>query len=829
MHEISNSREGERSLGRGWSWIDGLAIFVICVSITSLGLFAFGAFLPKQALLLGASLATVFYAFFHRNAGVVANGTRFSLPLLAALLLFATVFRVEPFPWINGGQDQGVYVSMSSYYQHGGDVFIEDPMSGALKAPELLAVYKSNLRKGDFQPGVYYGGEKDYVFQFYHLHPLWMAMFADLFGDDARVYALTFFSLLSIIFLCLLTLELSESRIAAITVGVLLALNPLHAFFSKWPVTEVVALAFSAMGLYYLARATKLGGQQARWALVIGCLGLSLLFFVRISGFIYLPFLWAVFMAGIWMNEVRGERFGRDLAIYAVACTGLYVLSVFYGLKFSPVYSADIYRMSFGKLAGGHWAPVMIALLAGMVFTMVAAGLYLRRNAIKLNNVTLLQPRLIVMGLSAITGVIFIYSLYQVYQLGYTDALASHPWLGERWRLSGTGIEAVERSTALNWLIYSSPFLVVPGAVALLGKGADWRLALLCVVPAAAFSALLAQSPVLPYQYYYARYLLSEAVPYAIVIFTVVTVGSASARWRKVGLIAALVSASLFGFYTLKQMGAEEGTRPLQVLRQVASHIGEDDVLLLEPSGWSIPRPGVETPLRFYFGLKTFAITTPERQAHEAEIGQSFRNIWLLSPKLIVDERYVLVDRLLHHDKVMERVGHVPLQLVNDFWRQELYLYQMKKYGWPRGGDFQFAKRSYSVQTNSSEMAVLLGDGWHSFEQRHVWSSGRARIVLNSRKFVDETLPEYLVLRVQPYAANQKRPIKVRVTACGLPYEYNYLNSEISDMRIPVKALNNKNECEIAFEIEGATSPKALGHSEDPRTLGIALFSLAFE
>jgi 4-amino-4-deoxy-L-arabinose transferase-like glycosyltransferase len=68
-----------------------------------------------------------------------------------------------------------------------------------------------------------------------------MAIFGEVFGDSNRYYSTVFFAILSILALYLLTFELTGNGLLAWSVGALLALTPLHAFFSKFPATEVVA------------------------------------------------------------------------------------------------------------------------------------------------------------------------------------------------------------------------------------------------------------------------------------------------------------------------------------------------------------------------------------------------------------------------------------------------------------------------------------------------------------------------------------------------------------------------------------------------------------
>ena len=107
------------------------------------------------------------------------------------------------------------------------------------------------------------------VFRLPPLHPLWMAIFGEVFGDAARFHAPGFFGLLGVPGLSLLAFELTGSRPAAFAAGILVATNPLHVFFSRSPASEAVALAFSSLGFYYLARAYR-GMRRAAPAATTG-------------------------------------------------------------------------------------------------------------------------------------------------------------------------------------------------------------------------------------------------------------------------------------------------------------------------------------------------------------------------------------------------------------------------------------------------------------------------------------------------------------------------------------------------------------------------------
>jgi len=665
-------------------WLDLLVISILSISIIAIVLLTLDLFSPKTTVFTGMVIAIPWYYVASCRNGGLADIRGVSFFVLASIIFFALIFRVHPFPWINGGQDQGVYVSMSSYYQHGGKIFIEDDVLPTLSDENLKATYLKNRSKYQphaYQPGIYYGGKKDYVFQFYHLHPLWMAIFADVLGDAARSYSVVFFGIISIVFLGLLTFELCESKCAAISVALLLAINPLHTFFSKWPVTEIVALAFSSMGFYYLARSYRLSAQLSarRWALSISCISISLLFFVRISGFLYIPFYAIVFMAGAWQLKKQKDKFGVDLMIFSLAVVLLYLVSVAYGLIYSPNYSQHIYRLTFGRVFNGNWIAVMTIGFSCMVVILLLWYWCISSSYFSSKIKIMLSPRILIYFILLIGVLATALSVFKVYQLGFTDVYSNNKWLGTRWKLSGSGMQAVWRSSVLNWLIYSSPALFFCGSLALLWRKFNFKVVLLSVVVCIPLLLVITNHIVLPYQYYYARYLLSESVPYAIVLFVVAMFYGNSKNWKRLGVASVILTIPLFAFFTVKQFGAEEGVRPRKVLEQIAAEVDKEDLLLIEPKGWSIPRHGVTTPLKMFFGLKTFYLPLKELDNSSKMLLSSFKRVWVLSPQYISNDKIVLEKKLLHYDKVMERSGHIPLKIVDNFWHQELFLYLMKK------------------------------------------------------------------------------------------------------------------------------------------------------
>lgn len=91
-----------------------------------------------------------------------------------------------------GGEDQGIYVNMAAYYNTHHSTFIVDSVRASLP-PSLVNEYDKTNQLGHLGtahfPGIFIKNlsHSIYEFQFYPLHPIWMAIFAN-FLETLKVY-----------------------------------------------------------------------------------------------------------------------------------------------------------------------------------------------------------------------------------------------------------------------------------------------------------------------------------------------------------------------------------------------------------------------------------------------------------------------------------------------------------------------------------------------------------------------------------------------------------------------------------------------------------------
>ena len=631
--------------------LDALVAFIAVTSAVMLAQLLASQFSAGSALAVSVVACSAGVAFVVRLQGPP------SVRLLAGLLAAGAIVLVPrwaPFLYVEGGQDQGVYVAMSSHFERTGGVGIVDAVRERLPAEERPSYDRLNntydaaaaaeapgRSEGEHQPGIFIEDltRSAYVFQFYPLHPLWMAVAAEVLGEPNRVYSLVFFSLLNVLMISLLAYELSGRRpAAALLAAAFLAVNPMHVFFSCFPVSENLILFFLASALYFLLRYAKASGEPDTVALVLSAASWGCLFFTHISGFLYLPLVIVAALAAIVASELPARRV--HLAAYGASVLALYFLSVWYGLIWAYPYSHVVYLGIFGPGLGPVFMEYWWAFgTAAMIVVAFAAHVAWRhRQAIRdlwtrwrIGHAAALIVLAILLASAANAAL-------EGYRLGFTDAYGAGGLLERdvsqygfaeagqnRARIlaahAGSGAWAITHTSIGALVIYVTPFvlLFVAGMLA-----AAWRrlpveeLLLLLFVGLLLMlrTGLTGYSPFTLY-YYFGRYLAVELVPLLLLLAAVWMhrEWQSGIRWRR-GVAAALAALALTweGAALARQYPGGEMDRLDASLRPLISQIDDDELLLVAAGDYS----GLRTALGFYYGKKTAAVD-PARVDEEVQ------------------------------------------------------------------------------------------------------------------------------------------------------------------------------------------------------------------
>lgn len=677
--------------------VDFIVLSVVSISFTAISLLVVSRFDARIALIAGLIPACVVRWFTPAGFDAErASAGRPVGPVLLLVLLAALLFRTEPFPTLDGDRLPGVYASMSAHLQREGTAFVDDRLPEALPDERSREIYRAG-GLDDSEPESPARPEPDLspardgdVFRLQPLHPLWMAIFGEVFGDAARFHALGFFGLLGVLGLSLLAFELTGSRPAAFAAGILVATNPLHVFFSRSPAPEAVALAFSSLGFYYLARAYR-GMRRAAPAGTTGSLVtlaaacVALVFFTRVAAFPYLLALAPLFGLGAWLKLRNREAWGRCVLGFCAAVAGLYVLSVLYGLGYATGDAPSVYDRALGSLLGSGWPLVVAGTLALAAAGLAEVARNPQRPAVRRLLMAAADPRPWIRLASVLVAVALAGSLLQAYLIGFTELHAADPLFREL-GIVGSGAHVFLQSGATGWLLYVTPWLA---AIAMLGMHRPpprWPLALLYGLLAVCMAATLPASiPVVHGHHDHARLLLGEIVPYGLIIAVAVTLRAAPGAFRRLGMAAIVAAIPFQLFFTTKQMPVREGVQPYRAMSRIAEVVG-NDVLLFDVEEF---REGtrfstaarLQTPLTHYFGLRIF----PFHVANQAgDVVASFEDaaggarLWLLTAAATPRPGLELHETFAYHASGTGGATTVQVTVDDPNRRQILFLYRQR-------------------------------------------------------------------------------------------------------------------------------------------------------
>ncbi len=814
------------------AWLDRalelLIALVVIVSMVGLGAALAGKFFAPQVLVASLVLAGAYAWKTRQKRYGVDPAPRWRH--IALLMVFILFFRLPAYNYVSGGQDEGVYVNAAQHIERTGGVEVHDEVTRRLSDSPYLQQYLLENRSVypdgiNYLPGIYARNfaSSRLEFQFYHQLPVWMALFAGLFGTTFGVYALTFFALLSVLFFYRLALLLTRSYHAALAAGGLLALNPLHAFFSKFPVTEVPTLAFSLIGFTLLAAywSADAGERQHRW-LVLSVLAFLCLFTTRISGFMYLPFFVALAMASLIFDEDGPRRVAIQRWTFGV--TVAYLVSVVYGLIWSHIYSHAIYVFSFEPLFGTRWKVFVAGIVAtgfvlwGLVGVLAGQPQRRRRLAGWLARVIGGLPGVVVF-------VALLLGLLKIYRLGWTAHYASDPLLGSQWHLAAGGWRAATATSLWTLGVYLGPLLVVAFLILIWRWQSDPRIAFLRWFVAGFFVYALLLQWIIPYAPYYARYLLSELAPYLILLVVCVWAG------MRVGTGRAAVSAALFlsALYatalSAAQIGKNEQVGLYKTLAQLVAPIEQNDLILLDASNGGAPDAGeLKTPLIYTFDRKVVTVDNAvlNDANYLAALDADYDDLFLITPSANPPTGFIPVDSVRYTVVGFQHTHFAPLHM-QAFEDLPLYLYKL--------GEARAPLNLALPLGIGSEWTRWLVDGWNHPESWGVWSSGySSRLDIDPAQLPQRSAGAVLHFTARLFVApgHPCERVEVSVDGSSQAAYRQCLPDDHLQINVPVTAesLDGTRPVSVEFALPDAASPQSLGLGNDGRVIGLGLESV---
>lgn len=804
-------------------WLIWVTVFVVLVSIIGMATMLAGCFHAPQVLLVSL-LVTAIYAYATRRRAHSLPGAVPRWRHVLLLLLVALIFRVPAYHYVMGGQDEGLYVNIAHHIQRTGGINVQDRVRKVLAGTPYLGKYDAINQIGgiSYLGGVYKGrvATGKLQFQFYDLSPMWMALFIGIFGTMAGVYASTFFALLSIIAFYRLALLLTGKRHEALIAGGLLALSPLHAFFSKFPVTEIPTLCFSLLGFLLLAAyGSAKPSRRWRYWLWLSVLAFLCVFLTRISGFMYVPFMLGLAWVALLLDRDTQRR--RSLQLWALGITAVYLLSVVYGCIWSGYYSHDIYVAAFKPLLGKPWKAVLAFLtLCGFGAWAVTAYVMRSRTVGDAGRRWILAVERWLP--SIIVYVALCIGLLKIYWLGWTTHYR-HAAGYVAWHLMDAGWYGATATSLWLLVVFVGPLLVVAFLASVLATPRDPKLRFLRWFVAGFFAWVALLEWTLPYSPYYSRYLLSEVVPYSILLTVCVWGGLTQGKRR--GVLSLVMVVSLLYGVTLSaaQIGKNENQGARAALARIVKHVGPSDLILVDGSpGSRINQSEVKTPLLYTFDRAAATIGPVGLcdPGYLAELGSSYDQVFLLTPnknmhlngfQYVTSSRFRVMQYQWNHS--------FPYKLIVG---RDYPLYLLRRVS-------GVASACRQVVFASGGLGVgWLRSGWSGPEPWGTWSLGD-RALLSVDPHAVSRFEDGAILRIHAkILVNLQHPVqRVIVTVNGkqaASYLGKYPANQLT-MDIPITAadVRGRQPVSVVFDLPDATSPAAIGMGNDTRQLALGL------
>ena len=803
-----------------------IATWILLTSGIGLACALIGCFHAPQ-ILIAALATTALYSLWSRNKEI-SFGVKPDWRHLAVLVLVCLFFRLPVYHYVLGAQDEGLYTNIAHYIEHTGGIKVDDVALQKLKGTGFQETYLVNNRlssAGGYLPGVYtkVASEESLEFQFYHLFPVWMAFFIGIFGGSAGEYALTFFACVSVIFFYRLALLISGSSKVALGAGLLLAANPLHAFFSKFPVTEVPTLAFSLMGFTYLAINWSHSGKDVGRFLWISSACFGALFVTRISGFMYVPFIVALAAASSIADQDRVRSFA--IFKWALVTVGLYIISVFYGLRWSSAYSADIYKASFEKIFSSDWVTgvvTTIALILGGWFLLAI----LTRSPdmrVRMARFFLSPARRIV---SVVVGLGVAIGLFRIYQLGWTNHFSNDAWLAGLWHLSGSTGQAVIASSFFSVIVYLGPLIPAMLFVLLIRPQLDPRIEFLRFFAAGFLVYMAVLQWNIPYGPYYVRYLLSEIVPYSLLFVVLAWCGVGSRRWRKAGSIMLVLSLLYMGIASSEQIGKNENGGLYRSLGALLSPVNARDAILISLSSSASPTASeIKTPIIYTFGHN--AISVSRKNLAQSDylnvLQERYDDVYLFSDSAALPKNFVSYSNSRIDVWAFKPSHLLPHKLILK-GSKRFYLSRLTSpIPFPIGIKQTFGQ--------GGRWRSWLNDGWSNSEMQGTWSVGK-QALLNIAPLQLPDSPNGVILHIVIAAfvtpTHPHQSIGVSVNGVAVEQHMVSYPSGLSafDINLSRETTAGNARIRIEFALPDAASPSEVGASKDKRVLGIMLKSI---
>jgi 4-amino-4-deoxy-L-arabinose transferase-like glycosyltransferase len=299
---------------------------------------------------------------------------------LIVILLLALALFFHPSPWIFGGRDPGVYVNTGVNIANTGAIITIDPFLGNMnnhtqnlfyqieKNPAVLRTIKY---QGIQFPGFYITNAQtgEVIPQFFHLWPVWIALFYSIFGLETALYITPVFALFSVLSIFLVGKHLYNTS-AGLIAGLILIVNFAQIWYARYPTSEIFTMFIIFSGIFAFLIYIR-NNSPFYSCLAAICFGELLL--TRIdSVLIVIPSLVYIICTGIL------GKFRKDHLAYLISFFLLGIYAAVAALVISAPYTFDVIKIfPSASIASGDTS-LLFGFLGIVLLIIAIALIYLK-------------------------------------------------------------------------------------------------------------------------------------------------------------------------------------------------------------------------------------------------------------------------------------------------------------------------------------------------------------------------------------------------------------------------------------------------------------------
>jgi len=611
---------------------DLLLVFISTLGIINIFLLSLKSFKPAYSIILSLLLFSAFMVIFNKNLSTIFRDKRFTVSAVV-LLLAAVLIRLPPTLYLLGGQDQGTYISISKQYELDNKLYMVDEFRETLTENQKeLYDRDGNYIMPSFEK--WNRPNSEYSMRFYPAYPSYLSISSFLLGSNNRLLFLTLFSAITLVNSYLITYHLTKNKRTSLVVMLLFSINPLHLFFSKFPVGEVPALAFSSSGLYFLLRYLRQKNISYKNGvyLIFSLMSFFVFSFTRLTFFIYIPILLLIALLNYHKNNKLVLTFYSIANIFILGFTYIY-----YRLLMFPLYNG-LYPKTIGFTLDKIIPLNIETNLKILIFLILLALIFVLFSNKKFYNLFSKTLKHSYVLLSSV----FIYIIYHATVKDFDILFSGSNTALVRWNMLYRGFDAIKHATLISIVNYVSivGFIIFVSVVLLSffrKKVSVYHI--LAFISTYFLFIYVYKTGFVRYDYYNSRYFIVEVVP-AILLTVGIFLGEIiqKKRTRIVGCVFLMLTSFYFLIFSVFQIGKYEGV-DVNFFNNIDNKINDDSIILfvnknIYPSKYPLNfNSYVAGPMKYYFGKNILALRSQEEllDKNVLEISERFQNVYFLS------------------------------------------------------------------------------------------------------------------------------------------------------------------------------------------------------